>query len=283
LLTTDANKKLQSVTALIINGSNIGVDFDSPNERLTVNGVISLAELASAPSASANFGKVYVNGSTLYYKNSSGTEYNLLNISPAGSNTEIQFNNSGSFGASSNLTWDGTYLKSLRIKADNGTAASPSYSFNGDTNTGIFSPGADSLAIATAGQTRLTIDSSGNLGIGTTSPGVKFELNGTLAYTPSALANIVAGTGITVTNTIMKVQGSGGAVDITANPQIVAGVDGQIVIIKGSSDSNTVLLENGTGLILESASSMTLGNLDTIRLIYDQSSSSWIELSRSDN
>lgn len=28
--------------------------------------------------------------------------------SPAGSNTEIQFNNSGSFGASSNLTWDGS-------------------------------------------------------------------------------------------------------------------------------------------------------------------------------
>lgn len=30
--------------------------------------------------------------------------------SPAGSNTQIQFNNSGAFGASSNLTWDGSFI-----------------------------------------------------------------------------------------------------------------------------------------------------------------------------
>jgi len=40
-----------------------------------------------------------------------GSTYDLLAIgNPAGTNTQIQFNNSGSFGASSNLTWDGTHL-----------------------------------------------------------------------------------------------------------------------------------------------------------------------------
>lgn len=57
---------------------------------------------------------------------------------PAGSNTEIQFNNSGAFGASSNLTWNGTALGvtgdvtvSANLKADgefwiDGEAALPS-------------------------------------------------------------------------------------------------------------------------------------------------------------
>lgn len=34
---------------------------------------------------------------------------------PAGANTELQFNNSGAFGASPNLTWDGTLLRTSRI------------------------------------------------------------------------------------------------------------------------------------------------------------------------
>jgi hypothetical protein len=46
-----------------------------------------------------------------------------------------------------------------------GSAAAPSISFTGDTNTGIYSPGADTLAISTDGTGRLTIDSSGNINI----------------------------------------------------------------------------------------------------------------------
>jgi hypothetical protein len=46
-----------------------------------------------------------------------------------------------------------------------GSAAAPSISFKGDTNTGIYSPGADTLAISTNGTGRLTIDSSGNINI----------------------------------------------------------------------------------------------------------------------
>lgn len=34
---------------------------------------------------------------------------------PGGSNTQVQFNNSGAFGGSANLTWDGTYLSSSGI------------------------------------------------------------------------------------------------------------------------------------------------------------------------
>ena len=47
-----------------------------------------------------------------------------------------------------------------------GTDALPSLTFTGDLNTGIYSPGADQLAISTAGSGRLFVDSTGKVGIG---------------------------------------------------------------------------------------------------------------------
>ncbi len=50
-----------------------------------------------------------------------------------------------------------------------GTAAAPSISFANDPNTGIYSPGADQLAISTGGTGRLFVDASGRVGVGTSS------------------------------------------------------------------------------------------------------------------
>jgi hypothetical protein len=79
----------------------------------------------------------------------------------------------------------------------------------------------------------------------------------------------------------MRVQGSGGAVNITVDPQIADGTDGQIIIIKGISNTNTLTLDEGTGLSLTSAASFTLGAKDTISLMYDAVDDVWIEISRS--
>jgi hypothetical protein len=51
-----------------------------------------------------------------------------------------------------------------------GAAATPSITFTGDTNTGIYSPGADQVAISTGGSGRLFVDASGSVGVGTSSP-----------------------------------------------------------------------------------------------------------------
>jgi hypothetical protein len=51
--------------------------------------------------------------------------------------------------------------------AQAGTAATPGIRFESDTNTGIYSPGADQLAVSTAGTGRLFVDATGNVGVGT--------------------------------------------------------------------------------------------------------------------
>jgi hypothetical protein len=50
-----------------------------------------------------------------------------------------------------------------------GSAAAPAITTDGDTNTGIFFPAADTIAFAEGGAEAMRIDSSGNLLVGTTS------------------------------------------------------------------------------------------------------------------
>ena len=89
-----------------------------------------------------------------------------------------------------------------------GTALLPSISFIGDPNTGFWSPAADTLAWSTAGAETMRITSTGNVGIGTTSPGTKLEVAGVIRT-------------------------SGGSVPAAANNtamNYVAGSTGQIVV-----------------------------------------------------
>ena len=58
-----------------------------------------------------------------------------------------------------------------------GTAAAPTVTFTGDPNTGLYSPGADQLAISTGGTGRLFVASDGNVGIGTSAPNRLLEVS----------------------------------------------------------------------------------------------------------
>jgi hypothetical protein len=57
-----------------------------------------------------------------------------------------------------------------QIVAAAGTASLPALTTTGDVNTGIFFPAADTIAFAEGGAEAMRINSSGNVGIGTTSP-----------------------------------------------------------------------------------------------------------------
>ena len=116
------------------------------------------------------------------------------------------------------------------IPFENGTAAAPSIYFkDSGTDTGIYSPGADQVAITTGGTARLYVGSTGAVGIGTTAPTNSLEVAGT------ATSNLFA----------VKASSSGDCLGITARS---AG-NGAIVSALNSAQSDYEPLEINGELI----------------------------------
>ena len=67
----------------------------------------------------------------------------------------------------------------------------------------------------------------------------------------------------------MMIVSDGGAVDITADPQIVAGYAGQLLTLQGTSDTDTVQLDDTDTMHLIGGYSMILRDGDTINLTYN--------------
>jgi hypothetical protein len=77
-----------------------------------------------------------------------------------------------------------------------GAVGTPSISPVGDTNTGMWFPAADTIAWSTGGSERVRITSTGNVGIGTSSPNTKLEAVGDIRATStvsSTYATIASG------------------------------------------------------------------------------------------
>jgi hypothetical protein len=93
---------------------------------------------------------------------------------------------------------NGTVPMTGQLRNIAGTAALPGMTFVGDTNTGISAATADTMVLSTAGTSRVTIDPTGQVGIGTSSPTsllhasadspiVRIENSSTSAFTSARL------------------------------------------------------------------------------------------------
>ena len=82
----------------------------------------------------------------------------------AGTGTSVGLN----VGSGKTLTVAGTAVISGTLTAAAGSAAAPTITATGDTNTGIFFPAADTIAFSEGGAEAARIDSSGNFGLGVT-------------------------------------------------------------------------------------------------------------------
>ena len=98
-----------------------------------------------------------------------------------------------------------------------------------DTNTGIFFPAADTIAFTEGGVESMRIDSSGNVGIGTSSPFVKLQVTGTIKVaTGNAQGILSLGDGAGATTNCGVWRGSANAPTTDGNFLNFGGYDGLV-------------------------------------------------------
>lgn len=134
------------------------------------------------------------------------------------------------------VIFDGTAWNIFKGVVPLGSAAAPSYSFVGDSDTGIYSPGANQLAVATAGVQRLTVDATGNT-----------ALSGGLTVSGTITGSITGNAATVTTNANLT-----GDVTSTGNTTTVAKIAGVAV---GTP--------TGTGNVVFSAAPTLTGTLST--------------------
>lgn len=88
-----------------------------------------------------------------------------------------------------------------QLQLGDGSAAAPALSNFGDENTGIFFPAADTIAFSEGGVESMRLDSSGNVGIGTSSPDAGLTV--IKSATISSQVNVAARIGAGVTSDLL--------------------------------------------------------------------------------
>lgn len=105
---------------------------------------------------------------------------------------------------------------------------------------------------------------------------------------PHGTTDVTATGGIAIPSAVngimIRIQSAtAGAINITANPQIEFGFDGQRITIEGMDATKTVQLDDGDGLKLAGGASFIVASDDTISFVFNDAKSLWIETARSNN
>ena len=127
----------------------------------------------------------------LFYNTSNGdAQYMLHNTSSTNivklNTNGDSFFNGGNVGIGTTSPATTLQVNGL-ISANQG--AGNGYTFVGDLDTSIERPAQNTITLITAGNERMRITSAGNVGIGTTSPGQKLDVNGNIKIQAALLSN----------------------------------------------------------------------------------------------
>lgn len=108
-------------------------------------------------------------------------------------------NNIGTTTSSTILSGSVTQTSASKLYLDSAatTASAPPLSWSGDTNTGIYRPAADTLALVTSGSDRLRVNSSGVVIIG--SGEATTSVTGNILRAPDAAGTNISGSNIEIT------------------------------------------------------------------------------------
>lgn len=142
---------------------------------------------------------------------------------------------------SGGVSWSAPKTQPVVLEA--GSASAPSLTIAGDTNTGFYSPAADTLAIATGGSDAIYIDSSRRVGIGVSS-GLIGQLRVGGADSVYAFAVSGATKGIRFQTASDKVTITGVDNTLTVSFQPIA-INGSVVELATSSTTRATIKSTG--------------------------------------
>jgi len=248
---TGAFTTLTASGATTLNGNTtIG---DAVADTITVNGqFVTGTVLRSAQTAA--------NTLALAAYDVDGTAYtNLITLTAANAptlaltSTGVGTINNMSVGATTASTGAFTTLSATGVTTvQAGTALLPAITTTGDTNTGIWFPAADTIAFTEGGVESMRITSTGDVGIGTTSPSYKLDVIGsarTIGYTSTALSTPATPTAVG--------SASGGSLAANTWYFVIVAVDGLGGTTVASTESTVVTTTGSTSSIAVSWTAVT--------------------------
>jgi len=146
------------------------------SSTVVANSPVALNSVASLDSS----GNFTVNAITSSLFGTSSWANNVVSASYATTAQTANALNTANSYTVSGLTNNGTLSmgSGYQILATTGTTSIPGIAFVGDTNTGIYSSGADTIGLVTGGSEKVTINSTGYVGIGSSAPTYKLQVNG---------------------------------------------------------------------------------------------------------
>jgi hypothetical protein len=176
-----------------------------------------------------------------------------------------------SIASSQNQTWQdlvATASGGPRMLNEAATRTNPVFT-NNDLDTGVgFNGISDTVVLVSGGTTMFECEEDTD---------DVCEMSVGLSLAPSADQSLANDGAIACnSNAVARVAGSGGAVTLSADPSISDGYrDGQFCVIQGTSDANTVTINNATNVDLRGSSSVTLNQGATLVFVWDSGDSLW--------
>ncbi len=230
-ITTSSVSTATSTLFTVLSGGNVGIGTTTPNATLTVTGSSSVSGVGSFLSS-------------LSIGTSTQLSNIILNIKGSGGEV-IRLQNGGNGSEYINF-FDGPG------NADRGYLGIGSAILTGATNADVVLRSESALKFAIGNSTKAVIDSSGNFGIGTTTPATLFSVATT---TPNPIFNVTSGGLIGIgTSTPANILTIATADTVDSLADVLIGVSatsrkGLVVQAKGSQTQELFSLQNSSGAL----------------------------------